>query len=148
MKPVMKGKLMTKESAESQEIDETNATQMKKKKFLEHYDEHIHIKKACKHAGIHRSTYYRWIKEDEEFRVSCIEVIGGVKDNVGVTLHYLAFVKKDPKVVMFLARTLCRDEGYGEVKEVNIISNERDAFTEKLNSNAQDSIMTGIFKNV
>lgn len=33
------------------------------------------IEAACKHAGLPRSTYYRWRKEDEAFADACDETI-------------------------------------------------------------------------
>lgn len=30
---------------------------------------------ACKQIGLSRATYYRWLKDDEEFAVSCDEAI-------------------------------------------------------------------------
>jgi len=39
-----------------------------KKKLLEELVKHPMISLACKNAGVSRTTYYRWRKEDVEFR--------------------------------------------------------------------------------
>ena len=41
----------------------------KKKKLLEALELSLGVvTSACKKAGVHRSTYYEWYKEDEEFK--------------------------------------------------------------------------------
>lgn len=148
MKPVMKGKLMTKKGVESQEINGTNRTSIKKEKFLKNLSECLHITKACKQAGIGRSTYYRWYEEDKQFKDLCLEIEEKKNDDIECALYNLIVHEGNAAATIFASKTRLKDRGYGEVKEVNIISNERDAFTETLNTNARDSIMTGILKNV
>ncbi len=49
--------------------------QKDKQKLLQLLTKNPIVEVACKNAGVPRSTYYRWRKEDENFAVVCDEVI-------------------------------------------------------------------------
>ena len=34
------------------------------------------VQLACKHAGVSRATYYRWLKEDPKFALECEDALG------------------------------------------------------------------------
>lgn len=44
--------------------------QKQQDKVLEHLQESGNVSFACKRAGLSRETYYRWVKEDEDFAVA------------------------------------------------------------------------------
>lgn len=46
-----------------------------KKKLLERLRKTPIVEVACSQAGVPRSTYYRWRKEDEKFAAACDEAI-------------------------------------------------------------------------
>lgn len=46
-----------------------------KKKLLEKLRKTPIVEVACKQSGVPRSTYYRWCKDDDDFRVDCDEAI-------------------------------------------------------------------------
>jgi len=47
----------------------------KKEKVLESLKKEPIVWSACKNAGIGRSTFYRWVSEDEEFEQQCNEAL-------------------------------------------------------------------------
>ncbi len=49
--------------------------QKDKEKFLEKLSKTPIVEVACKQAGLPRTTYYRWRKEDEDFAATCDEAI-------------------------------------------------------------------------
>ncbi len=49
--------------------------QKDKEKFLEKLAKTPIVEVACKQAGLPRTTYYRWRKEDEGFAAACDEAI-------------------------------------------------------------------------
>jgi hypothetical protein len=59
----------------------------KQKKFIRAYGECGVIKYACKAAGIHRSTFYDWRDNDENFK-ACLPFAGEDADD---TLEYAAY---------------------------------------------------------
>lgn len=46
-----------------------------KELLLQHLTKTPIIEAACKQAGVPRSTYYRWCKDDPKFAEACIETI-------------------------------------------------------------------------
>lgn len=50
-------------------------TDAAKRKLLKELNETPIIEVACKNAAVPRSTYYRWLKEDEEFEEAAIAAI-------------------------------------------------------------------------
>lgn len=46
-----------------------------KKKLLDKLTKTPIVEVACKQTGLPRSTYYRWRKDDDDFRVDCDEAI-------------------------------------------------------------------------
>lgn len=54
--------------------------QKDKEKFLEKLAKTPIVEVACKQAGLPRTTYYRWRKEDEAFAVACNEAIATSSD--------------------------------------------------------------------
>lgn len=54
----------------------------KKKKLLKELQESPIVQVACKKAGVDRSTYYRWLKTDEEFEEAAMEALKVSGDKV------------------------------------------------------------------
>ncbi len=74
------------------------------------------VASACTKAGIDRSTYYRWRKEDDEFKKKCDTASQLVGDFVEGRL--LKLISEDnPAAVIFYCKTKLRDRGYAEYKE-------------------------------
>lgn len=53
-----------------------------KSKFVEYLRETPPVNLACKKAGVSRATYYRWYKDDREFRESIQKVIRQGRANI------------------------------------------------------------------
>jgi len=64
-----------KERKESKEETIEKRKEFQKKKFLEKLKETPVIQVAAAKTGIDRSTYYRWIKEDQRFRVEAKDAL-------------------------------------------------------------------------
>lgn len=54
----------------------------KKKQFLDQIHEVPIVSSVCKQLGISRQTYYRWRKEDEEFRDSADRYLGIGRESI------------------------------------------------------------------
>ena len=61
--------------------------QKQQDKVLEHLRESGNVSFACKRAGLSRETYYRWVKEDEDFAVASDSAIVGGKTYVNDMAH-------------------------------------------------------------
>ena len=55
------------------QVLEQKRTKQAKQIFLYSYKENakLQVAKACREAGISRMTYYRWLKNDPEFKRGC-----------------------------------------------------------------------------
>ncbi len=95
----------------------TSKLDKKKKLFIASYIKHkTHISKACKDAGINRSTYYRWVGEDDEFVRELEEAWEGYLDDVEEAVKKSAFgyVKetKEEKLTYQGEKIECIKESY------------------------------------
>jgi hypothetical protein len=74
------------------------------------------ISQACKAIGISRITYYRWLKDDKEFREECESdrFKEAYLDAIEGKLAKLGLVDENPTILIFLAKTLAKNRGYVE----------------------------------
>jgi transposase-like protein len=79
-----------------------------------------HISQACDHCGICRQTYYLWIDKYPEFADAVKEEIERDKDNLEAVLKQVAYVEKNPAVLIWLSKVKLRDRGYIERAEVEL----------------------------
>lgn len=74
------------------------------------------IASSCSKAGISRETYYRWGREDPEFKEACDMAAQHVNDFVEAKL--LKLINDEvPAAVIFYCKTRMRDRGYAEYRE-------------------------------
>jgi enamine deaminase RidA (YjgF/YER057c/UK114 family) len=95
-----------------------NKMEAKKKTFIEVLKQCFgNISKACDHVGISRTCYYKWLKEDEEFKEYIDHIDEYVIDEV--ENHLLDQIKDgNTPATIFYLKTKAKHRGYVEKQEV------------------------------
>ena len=83
------------------------------------------VTQACKMAGVGRSTFYKWMDEDEEFKKQVQDIDNVVLDFVESKLHK-QIDGGNPTSTIFYLKTKGRKRGYIETKD---ITNNGGSFT-------------------
>ena len=83
------------------------------------------VTQACKMAGVGRSTFYKWLAEDDEFKKQVQEIDNVVLDFVESKLHK-QIDGGNPTSTIFYLKTKGRKRGYIETKD---ITNNGGSFT-------------------
>ena len=76
---------------------------------------------ACKNADIPRSTYYKWLKDDEDFREQVKEIENVALDFAESQLHKQISDNSTAATIFFL-KTKGKTRGYTEKSELDITS--------------------------
>jgi hypothetical protein len=71
------------------------------------------VTKACEKAGVGRTTYYEWRKDDPEFATLCDATQEYVGDFVESKLYKL-INDENPTAILFYCKTKLRNKGYVE----------------------------------
>jgi hypothetical protein len=96
----------------------TTKTTLKKEQFLEVLEKKMGIvSQATKAMGLDRTTPYRWMREDEDFKDAVSEVQNVVLDFAEGKLYELV-QDKNPTAVIFLLKTKGKNRGYIERTEI------------------------------
>lgn len=102
----------------------TNQTTLKKQKFVELFFTKVgNISELCKSVGIHRSTYYVWMQEDEKFKAKIEAEMEGLIDFAESKLFNLMNDKNVTAIIFFL-KTRAKSRGYIEKVEQVISGDE------------------------
>lgn len=90
----------------------------RKKKFLEVYEKSFgFVGVACENANIGRSTYYRWLDEDSDFRQRCRDIEEANIDYAENKL--LSQIREgNTTATIFFLKTKGKNRGYVERQEV------------------------------
>lgn len=72
---------------------------------------------ACEKAGFSRQTYYRWCKEDPEFKARADD-IGELQIDVAEASLLKKIQNGDTAAIIFYLKTKGKDRGYSERREV------------------------------
>lgn len=90
----------------------------RKKKFLEVYEKSFgFVGVACENANIGRSTYYRWLDEDSDFRQRCRDIEEANIDYAENKL--LSQIREgNTTATIFYLKTKGKNRGYVERQEV------------------------------
>lgn len=96
----------------------TNPTIKKKAKMITALNKsHGIIKTACELVGIHRSTHYQWLKEDDQYRkdveMACENAIDDVEKKLFDRIN-----AEDTTSIIFYLKTKGKKRGYVERTEV------------------------------
>lgn len=79
------------------------------------------VASACEVVGVSRGTFYKWCKEDEEFKAQVDEINEATLDFVESKL--LENIKKgEVTSIIFYLKTKGRNRGYQEKTEIDINS--------------------------
>tara|TARA_Y100001938_G_C8062852_1_gene418392 strand:- start:1331 stop:1741 length:411 start_codon:yes stop_codon:yes gene_type:complete len=68
---------------------------------------------ACMKTGIHRSTHYRWLKEDEEYKAQ-VEDINNIALDASETSLFTQIAKYNTTATIFHLKTKGKHRGYVE----------------------------------
>lgn len=98
-------------------------TDIKKKQILEALEKSLGIvTTACKQVGIHRDTYYEWLKKDKEFKKAVKELENVALDFAESQLHK-QIAKGNPLSTMFYLKCKGKKRGYIEQQELKVSGN-------------------------
>lgn len=89
---------------------------------------------ACKQADIPRSTYYKWLKEDEKFAKAVKEIENIALDFAESQLH-TQMKDGSTSATIFYLKTKGKKRGYVERSELDVTSNNERI---KINVNLED----------
>lgn len=120
----------------------TNKSDTLKKEFIIAFEKSLGIvTTACKKTNINRSTYYDWIKNDEDFKTRCDAISEQSKDFAESKLLEL-ISEKNVAAVLFYLKTKAKDRGYTEksiheiteYKEQPLFPNVKDNYLDPKNN--------------
>lgn len=106
------------EKSEDKVDKKTTKTTLKKEAFIVALEKALGIvSQAAKQVGIDRTTPYRWMKEDEDFK-DRVEEIQNVVGDFAETKLYELVNDGNPSAVIFLCKTKFKNRGYVERQEI------------------------------
>ena len=79
---------------------------------------------ACKQVGIGRTTYYDWLKTDEEFKAKVDELQNVALDYAESQLHQ-QIGEGNTSATIFYLKTKGKSRGYVERSDINLGAAER-----------------------
>ena len=83
------------------------------------------VSTACSRSGISRSSFYKWYKEDEEFRKKVDEIDNLKLDFVESKLFKNIENEKEKSIIFYLQHN-GHKRGYIQRQNINLTSNEED----------------------
>ena len=83
------------------------------------------VSTACNKTGISRSSFYKWYKEDEEFRKKVDEIDNLKLDFVESKLFKNIENEKEKSIIFYLQHK-GHKRGYVQRQNINLTSNEED----------------------
>ena len=99
---------------------------LKKETLLEALENGLGIvSTACNRTGISRSSFYKWYKEDEEFRKK-VDDIDNVKLDYVETKLFKNIENEKEKSIIFYLQHKGHKRGYIQKQNINLTSNEED----------------------
>lgn len=104
---------------------DNRTVQHKKAMILAMQDNLGIVTKACRMAGVSRTTYYEWIKTDGDFRLACEDCSEMALDEAEDSLHRQIIEDKNPTSTIFYLKTKGRGRGYIEKQDIDITSGGR-----------------------
>lgn len=101
----------------------SDKTDIKKREILEALEKSLGIvTTACKQVGIHRDTYYEWLKKDKEFKKKVKDLENVALDFAESQLHK-QIAKGNPLSTMFYLKCKGKKRGYIEQQELKVSGN-------------------------
>lgn len=102
-----------------------NNREKKKMDFLEAFSNKANnVSLTCKSIGIRRSTFYKWLKEDEEFKEDILEMDEG---DIDMAESALKRQIKDGNItaIIFYLKTKGKSRGYVERQELTGMNGQK-----------------------
>jgi len=97
---------------------------IKKKMLIESLEKSLGIiSTACSNAGISRSSFYKWYKEDEDFRKK-VDEIDSVKLDFVESQLFKNIQNLKEKSIIFYLQHKGHKRGYIQKQNINLTSNE------------------------
>ena len=97
---------------------------IKKKMLIESLENSLGIvSTACSKANISRSSFYKWYKEDEEFR-NKVDEIDNVKLDFVESQLFKNIQKEKERSIIFYLQHKGHKRGYIQKQNINLTSNE------------------------
>jgi len=78
------------------------------------------VSTACKKANIGRTTFYRWIQDDPEFKAAVDEISEMAVDTVESKLFDLITKQENVTATIFYLKTKGKSRGYVEKQEIDL----------------------------
>lgn len=108
----------------------TNKTEQSKKAMLSALEKSLGVvTSACRSAGVSRTQFYQWMKDDPDFQVSVIEIENIALDFVESQLHKQIGQGTTSATIFFL-KCKGRKRGYIEKHDYDINQNKMPDFSE------------------
>lgn len=102
-----------------------NKTEHNKKAVLEALEKSLGVvTTACKLAGVGRTQYYQWLKDDSEFRKQVDDVANITLDFAESQLHKQIKDGSVPATIFYL-KTKGKNRGYVERQEISGIDGQK-----------------------
>ena len=90
-------------------------------KFINAFvNSYCNVSKACQSVDITRQTYYRWMKESDNFAMSLEQAREALKDRWENEINRQVFEDRNPVVLNKFAPMVLKDRGYADIKDVNL----------------------------
>ena len=97
---------------------------IKKGKVLEALEQSLGVVTfACKSVGVARSTFYNWLKEDEEFN-KAVKEIEGVALDFAESQLFKQIKNDSTSATIFYLKTKGRKRGYWEKQQMDMTSDD------------------------
>jgi len=99
-------------------MSQQNSTALKKKAMLEALEKTLGVvTTAAKMVGIERTTHYKWMESDKDYKINVEDLQEVVLDFAESALHKMV-ENHNPAATLFLLKTKGKKRGYVERQEI------------------------------
>lgn len=99
-------------------MSQQNSTALKKKAMLDALEKTLGVvTTAAKMVGIERTTHYKWIESDKDYKANVEDLQDVVLDFAESALHKMV-ENHNPAATLFLLKTKGKKRGYVERQEI------------------------------
>ena len=116
-----------------------NSTALKKKAMIEALEKTLGVvTTAAKMIGIERTTHYKWMENDAEYKTNVDDLQNVVLDFAESALHKMV-ENHNPAATLFLLKTKGKKRGYIERQEIEHSSNVETDITFEVHKRKKDT---------
>tara|TARA_Y100001973_G_C5201508_1_gene338081 strand:+ start:522 stop:881 length:360 start_codon:yes stop_codon:yes gene_type:complete len=99
-------------------MTKSNKIQHTKKALIEALEKSLGVvTTACKQVGIDRTTFYRYYKDDKEFKI-LVDDLSNVAKDFAESQLFKQIQDGNPTATIFYLKTKAKDRGYVERREI------------------------------